>query len=46
MSDTSDAPIEETGDIGSEPIVPPPIDESEAAPSTTGVVATEEGEEG
>jgi hypothetical protein len=41
MSNPEDAPVEETGDIGSEPIVPPPIDESEAAPSTTGVVATE-----
>ena len=37
----ADGNIEETGDIGSEPIVPPPIDEHDAAPSTTGVVATE-----
>ena len=42
MSDASDPNVEETGDIGSEPIVPPPIDESDAAPSTTGVVATED----
>lgn len=42
MTDAADDRTEESGHIGSEPVVPPPIDEDPAAPSTTGVVAEED----